>query len=143
MTTPPLIDPVAAGPSALPNRALAARPGITRSPPDLVTPLFALPASRVADLWVEVVQAQPRAAIVSRGADGLTIHAIQRTPVLGFVDDIFARVLPLGRDEATIAVLSVSRVGLWDLGVNRVRLVAWLADLDARVSRWSGGGGPL
>jgi uncharacterized protein (DUF1499 family) len=143
MTASLLIDPVVAGPFALPNRALAARPGITRSPPDLATPLFALPASRVADLWVEVVEAQPRAAIVSRGADGLTIHAIQRTPMLGFVDDVHARILPLGRDEATIALLSVSRVGLWDLGVNRARLVAWLADLEARAARWSGGGGPL
>jgi uncharacterized protein (DUF1499 family) len=137
-----LIDPVAVGRSVFPNRALAATPGITVAAPDLMAPSFPLPAARVADLWAAVVEGQPRTRIVGRGADGLALHATQATAVLGFVDDVHARVLPLGRDQSTIVVLSRSRIGLWDLGVNRARLRTWLADLEARAARWSAGQGP-
>jgi hypothetical protein len=136
------IDPVAVGRSPFPNRSLAAPPGVTLSPPDLPAPTFALPAARVAELWVAVVEGQPRARVVERAADGLLIHCVQTTAVLRFVDDVHARILPLGRDQSTLAVLSRSRVGLWDLGVNAARLRAWLADLEARAARWSSGGAP-
>lgn len=142
MPARPLLDPVAIGRSPFPNRALAAPPGVTLAPPDLPAPTFALPAARVADLWVAVVEGQPRARVVERGADGLLIHAVQTSAVLRFVDDVHARILPLGRDQSTLAVLSRSRVGLWDLGVNRARLGAWLADLEARAARWSTGRSP-
>lgn len=135
-----MIDPVAAARSPFPNRALAAPPGVTVAAPDLAAPTFPLPASRVADLWVAVVEGQPRTRLVARGTDGLTVHAVQSTPVFRFVDDVYARILPLGRDQATIAVLSRSRIGLWDLGANRARLRTWLADLEARAARWSAGG---
>ncbi len=137
-----LVDPVAVGPSRLPNRALAAPLGVTLATPDLMAPTFALSAARVADLWVAVVEGRPRARIVERAADGLMIHAVETTPALRFVDDVYARILPLGRDQSTIAVLSRSRVGFWDLGVNAARLRAWLADLEARAARWSSGGAP-
>jgi uncharacterized protein (DUF1499 family) len=63
-----------------------------------------------------VVMAMPRAKLISSDAE--FIHAQFRTR-LGFVDDVsFA----LDENRGAIHMRSASRVGYWDLGVNRRRL---------------------
>jgi uncharacterized protein (DUF1499 family) len=47
------------------------------------------------------------------------IHAELRTPVLRFVDDLE---LLIDSEERVIHVRSASRIGTWDLGVNRRRV---------------------
>ncbi|HZH26430.1 MAG TPA: DUF1499 domain-containing protein [Azospirillaceae bacterium] len=130
-----VLDPVVIQPPTSPNHFLAAPAGATRAVPDAPAPVFALPADRLADAWVRVLRAQPRVEVVSRSPDGLLIAATATTAVMGFVDDVVARVLPQGEGRSTIAVYSASRVGYWDIGTNRARITAWLAALDAEVRR--------
>ena len=60
----------------------------------------------------------PRTAIVAATDD--YIHALCRTR-LGFVDDLECRLCLAKR---VIHVRSASRLGIWDLGVNRARIEA-------------------
>lgn len=66
-----------------------------------------------------------------RSADGLARAYEQRTPLLGFTDDIDVRFVSLGESRASLAVYSRSRVGYSDLGTNRKRVMRWLAGLEA------------
>ena len=68
---------------------------------------------------VELVRAFPRAEVVT--VEGGYLHAVVRTPVLRFADDLE---LLLDRDARTIHVRSASRVGRSDLGANRARVEA-------------------
>ena len=62
--------------------------------------------------------------------DGLSIEAVQRSSLIGFIDRISARAVAMSDGQASLAVYSRSAVGYWDLGVNRWRVVAWLDSLS-------------
>jgi len=128
------LDPLAVSRPASPNTFLAAAAGLTRAAPDVGVEDFPLPAPALAEAWVRVVRAQPRTEVLERGDDGLLVAAVQRSRVLGFVDDVAARAVPRGEGASTIAVYSRSRVGWHDMGVNRARVEAWLAALRREVS---------
>ena len=66
---------------------------------------------------LEVVAALPRTTVVTKSEDYL--HAESRSTLFGFVDDVEFQLRPA---DKTIAVRSASRLGYWDLGVNRRRV---------------------
>ncbi len=66
---------------------------------------------------LEVVAALPRTTVVTAN-DGY-LHAESRSALFGFVDDVEFQLRPAGK---IIAVRSASRLGYWDLGVNRRRV---------------------
>ena len=66
---------------------------------------------------LEVVTALPRTTVVTKTDDYL--HAESRSALFGFVDDVEFQLRPA---DKIIAVRSASRLGYWDLGVNRRRV---------------------
>jgi uncharacterized protein (DUF1499 family) len=75
---------------------------------------------------VEIIRQMKRTTIVV--AEEGTIHAEFRT-ALGFVDDVTFQV---DSGSNTILMRSASRMGCWDLGVNRRRLEAIRAVFDSK-----------
>ncbi|MDX1569286.1 MAG: DUF1499 domain-containing protein [Xanthomonadales bacterium] len=69
------------------------------------------------DRIAEVIEAQPRARIVSRDEDYL--HAEFTSAVMRFVDDVEFYAPP---GESILHVRSASRIGYSDLGANRKRV---------------------
>lgn len=129
MTDAHALDPLSVERPASPNTFLAAPPGAARARIDAEVEDFPLPADALAAAWVRVVERQPRAAVVWRSPDGLLVAATDRTPLLRFVDDVVARIVPRGEGRSSIAVYGRSRVGWHDMGANRARVEAWLAEL--------------
>lgn len=115
------------------NDALACPEGFCpRAIPDVVPPVFPLPADRLRQVLTEV-------ALADAGTERLPSLGDQdrylaRTPFLRFPDPIDVRVIDIGDGRSTLAMYSRSRLGLSDLGVNRRRLQRWLAALDDRVA---------
>jgi Uncharacterized protein conserved in bacteria len=120
-----------------PNAWVVAPAGVIRGKADEDAPTFAVDAARLAAAWRQVVAAEPRTTITGVSADGLQIEAEQRSALFGFVDDISFRAIPLADGGSTLAVYSRSRVGYWDLGVNRGRVRSWLGRLGHAVARGS------
>lgn len=127
--SPRRVDATTVSPPGSPNHCLALPPGVGLAKPQVVSPVFAVPPTALALAWQRVVERAPRTEIVEVSADGLSVEAIQRMPLIGFVDRISARAVALAGGGASLAVYSRSAVGYWDLGVNRRRVEAWLADL--------------
>lgn len=75
----------------------------------------------------EVVAALPRTTVVTNTDDYL--HVESRSALFGFVDDVEFQLRPA---DNTIAVRSASRLGYWDLGVNRRRVEQIRERLRAR-----------
>lgn len=117
-----------------PNTYLAAPAGLCREArADREAPVFSAPPRSVYDAWLRVLDGQPRTSVVHADPEGLVVEAVQRSALIGFIDDITARVLP-APSGATIAIYSASRLGRYDFGVNRKRVEAWLAALSDSLS---------
>lgn len=97
--------------------------------PDETASVFDVAPSTLADAWRTVIARQPRTAILATSEDGLRLEAQQKSAVFGFVDRISVEVVPVAADRSTFIAYSTSRVGYWDMGVNRDRLRSWIADV--------------
>lgn len=114
---------------ASPNTALAAPAGF-RPPPDIVTPTYKVPRSRLYEAIGQVAAAQPRTYPAATYPDRLQDGWVVRSAVFNFPDLVTAQVDPAGPDAATLVLYSRSVYGYSDLGTNRSRVRAWLAALD-------------
>jgi len=114
-----------------PNTALAA-PADFPSPPDIVTPVYALPPARLFAVVQQVATAQPGTYKLSEDKAALREGWVARSFVLNFPDIIWAQVRPAGKDSSELLLYSRSVSGYGDFGVNRRRVAAWLAAVAAR-----------
>ena len=114
---------------ASPNTALAAPAGF-RSPPDVVTPAYHVPAPLLYAAIRAVAAAQPRTYQAAAYPDRLQADWVARSAVFNFPDLVTAQATPAGADAATLVLYSRSVYGYGDLGANRKRVQAWLAALD-------------
>ena len=138
LPTPAPIDVATTVRPASPNTALAgpAMPGpyaATASPPDIVTPLYKVPADRLFAAASAVAAAQPLTFPAAAYPDRLQAHWVARSAVFNFPDLITAQVVAHDPDTSTLVLYSHSVYGRSDFGVNRHRLDAWLAALNARL----------
>jgi uncharacterized protein (DUF1499 family) len=115
-----------------PNTALAAPAGFN-PPPDLVTPTYAVQADRLFALVQEVAASQPRTYPAANYPDRLQADYVARSAVFNFPDLILVQVVRIGSDSSNLIMYSRSVYGQSDLGVNRKRLVAWLAELNTKL----------
>jgi uncharacterized protein (DUF1499 family) len=114
---------------ASPNTALAAPAGF-RLAPDLVTPIYHVPAARLYAAIQAVAAAQPRTYWAAEYPDRLQADWVARSAVLNFPDMVTAQATSAGADSATLVLYSRSVYGYGDFGANRRRVEAWLAALD-------------
>jgi Protein of unknown function (DUF1499) len=108
------------------NSALAAPPGLHLLP-DIVTRRREVPPRRLYEALVRVALAQPRTVLHAEFRDQLQAHFVARSARCNFPDLVAVQVTP----ESLPALYSRAVYGRLDFGVNRRRLVAWLAALDA------------
>ncbi len=112
-----------------PNTALAAPAGFLPAP-DVVSPLYHVPAPRLFAAVQAVAAAQPRTYPAAAFSDRLQAHWVARSAVLNFPDLVTAQVARAGADGATLVLYSRSVYGYGDFGANRKRVETWLAALD-------------
>ena len=115
---------------ASPNTALAAPVGF-QPVPDIVTRPYSMPAlalyAALQDVALRQERVFPLAAYPERGQ----AFWVARSAVFNFPDVISAEIRANTPETSTIVLYSRSIYGSSDLGVNRRRLVAWIAALDA------------
>lgn len=99
------------------------------------SPVLPVDAKRLFEVACQVIEAQPRTQTSWRDPDRHRAVFTQRSAVLGFTDDVDLAVEAVGDDSSTLALFSRSRVGYWDLGVNRRRVLDWLARIETALPR--------
>ena len=118
---------------ASPNTALAAPAGSDPTP-DIVTPVFAIPASRLYPAVVAMAADRPRTFLAAEYPAERQVHFVARSTVFNFPDLTAAQVGEAGANRSTLVLYSRSVYGYSDFGVNRQRLQGWLADLRTRLN---------
>jgi uncharacterized protein (DUF1499 family) len=117
-----------------PNTALAGPADFT-PPPDVVTPTYRMPASRLDQAVRAVAAAQPRTFLAADYAAERQIHWVVRSALFNFPDLVMAQISDAGPDSSTLVLYSRSVYGHSDLGVNRRRLDTWLAALRTETNQ--------
>ncbi len=117
---------------ASPNTALAAPAGFVPTP-DIVTPIYRMPAERLFELVQAVAAEQPRTVQAALYPNLLQVHYVARSALVNFPDLVTAQVRPDGSEGSELILYSRSVYGHSDLGVNRKRLQTWFARLQARL----------
>ncbi|MGE5202872.1 MAG: DUF1499 domain-containing protein [Acidobacteriota bacterium] len=107
------------------------QPPLCSAAPDETSPVFPIGAARLRDRWLEMIAAEPRVRLVQLDPAHLRLVLIQRSAILNFPDIVTVMFIPIGDDRSTIAVLSRSRYGHSDFGVNAARVRHWLEMLEA------------
>jgi uncharacterized protein (DUF1499 family) len=129
------VDPATVRLSGKPNEYLAAPRGTTAAPADIETPLYSESPRDLLVRFDAIARAQPRTRVVAGDPDSLMITYVQRSRVFGFPDYLTVRAVAVeantGEANAGLIIWSRARYGRGDFGVNRVRVEAWLALLDA------------
>lgn len=118
---------------ATPNTALAAPAGFAPAP-DIVTPVFDMPAAALFAAITKVADEMPRTYRLARYENRLEAAYVARSLVFNFPDTIIVKVQdkPPG---STLTLYSASRYGESDFSVNRKRVSAWLAALEAAIKK--------
>ena len=98
---------------------------------DEASPAFAVDPARLRDRWLEMVAAEPRVRLVSTEKDRQHLVFIQHSFFFRFPDVITVEFMSTGNGRSTLAMLSRSRYGESDFGVNAARAGAWIAKLKA------------
>jgi uncharacterized protein (DUF1499 family) len=132
LPVPPLLDVAQIEWPASPNTALAAPAGWTPKP-DIVTPVYPLPPDRLLAAVAQVAGEQPRTFRAAAYPEALQLHWVVRSAVFNFPDLVTAEAMPHDPAGSTLLLYSRSVYGYGDFGVNRQRLIVWLAALDNAV----------
>jgi uncharacterized protein (DUF1499 family) len=130
---PPAIDPAHIERLATPNSALAAPAGF-QPPPDIETRRYPIAADRLYDAIRAVAEHQPRTYVAAIYPDRRQAHYVVRSAMFNFPDLVAVVAMEDGTETSTLLLFSRSVYGRSDLGVNRGRLIAWLAALDQRLA---------
>lgn len=113
---------------ATPNTALAA-PADFASRHDLTTPVYPEPAAKLFARLRAVAAAEPRTYPAAVFPRRMQADWVVRSAVWNFPDLVSGQVIAEGADRARLILYSRSVYGRSDFGVNRARLIVWLAAL--------------
>ncbi len=116
---------------ATPNDALICPESVCqRAKPDLVAPVFAVPAAELRRKVAIAALAEPRTEELTCAADcDKTGRFVQYSALFQFPDTIDVRVVEAGANSSTLSIYSRSVFGYGDFGVNLARVERWLATL--------------
>lgn len=113
-----------------PNTYLLAPAGLCKAAtPDGGAAAFAAGPDEVFGALSRLLADRPRVTLVQSDPARRQLHVTDKTPLMGFIDDIDLLALPGQSGGTDLAVYSRSRVGRSDLGANRKRVTLWVAAL--------------
>jgi uncharacterized protein (DUF1499 family) len=99
----------------------------------LCSRIFTLQPDILFQITLNAVQADKPKSITS-DVDQLSINAVYRIPLFGFMDDVTIALKPLAPNKTALTVRSASRIGHSDLGVNRRRISRILRKIENRLN---------
>jgi len=117
-----IIDFAARGSTGLANVFAACPPGYCTPSGDITSPVFAMDRERLRGYWSEVMSVQTRVGLVAWDGERHRATYIDHSAVFHFPDIVTVEFFPVGPYRSTLAILSRSRYGRSDFGVNARRV---------------------
>jgi uncharacterized protein (DUF1499 family) len=118
-----------------PNTYLVCPPNLCAVPADAESPIFQRPADQLYDIIRRTLPAQPRTTVAQDEPARRRLVLVQRSFVFRFPDTITIQAFDLPDSSSTLAIYSASKYGRSDLGVNKARVIKWLALIEQAASQ--------
>ncbi len=112
-----------------PNYYLACPKDSCNIQPDIESPCFDVSILKLQDTWKKMIANAVRYSSLSHNDKRDQIQYVQRSLILRFPDYVTVRFLPLTQESSTLAILSYSKYGHSDFGVNKKRVDSLLSSL--------------
>jgi uncharacterized protein (DUF1499 family) len=116
------------------NGFFACQAGYCGVEPGMVSPVFAIDADRLRQLWTEMLRGEDGIVTVRAEPERRRLVLVQHSAGLRFPDVITVEFVALDPDRSSVALYSRARYGKLDFGVNRRRVETWLARLQQLAS---------
>jgi Protein of unknown function (DUF1499) len=112
------------------NGFLSCPAGYCGVAPGMTSPVLAIPADRLRELWTEMLRGESGIATIASEPEQRRLVLVQHSALLRFPDVITVEFVVLGPDRSSLAIYSRARYGKLDFGVNRRRVESWLSRID-------------
>jgi len=122
------VDPLTAPTPSTPNSYRVA-PVDSGVDADDVSPTFEMSTKRLAAQFDRVARDSGNVDVVAGSPESGFVTYVQTSSIFAFPDYISVRFIEVDANNSTLAVLSRSRLGQSDLGVNKKRITGWLDQL--------------
>ena len=122
------VDPLVAAKPSTPNSYRVGPDGTTDA--DAIAPTFALSGADLAANFDAIARSAGSAVVGGSVAEGHVTY-VQTSGLFGFPDYVSVKFIEIDAANSTLAILSRSRLGKSDLGVNKKRVEAWLGQLSS------------
>ena len=126
----PIVDFATLRLTKKPNQYLVCPKDICSASAHRESPVFDFDVDELIRKWDAMIARQKRVEVVSQQSAPRQRDYVQRSFLFRFPDIITVRFLPLTEERSTLAIYSRSVYGHSDLGVNKKRIDAWLAELE-------------
>ena len=111
-----------------PNSYYVAPAEFSQIEPHKISPTYNMDVDSLLKFWQEMLIQQPRVKLLEQS--GYQFSYVQRTKWLRFPDYIDVKLIAISDQQSTIAIFSRSKYGYSDFGVNKKRVMLWLALLS-------------
>lgn len=129
------VDPLTAPTPATPNSWRVAPPGQSPGAAGMESPIYRATPAELMAAFDRIALAQTETERLAGTPDQGFVTYVQRTPLVKYPDYISVKAVDLGNGQSALAILSRSRFGKSDLGVNKARVTEWLKGLEGMVDR--------
>lgn len=117
-----------------PNQFFAAPAGYeTRAQPMATVPDYQASVEELEAAFRTIALAAPRVSVVGEDAAHHRVDFVQRSALFKFPDTISVQFLDRGEGRSSLAIYSRAHVGIGDMGVNKKRVLGWLAALKEKL----------
>ena len=118
-----------------PNQFFAApKDFVAAATPHATVPDYPVTIDRLEALFSALALAQPRVSLGDEDAGRHQLDLVQRSAWFKFPDPITVQFVERPDGHSSLAIYSRSTYGIGDMGVNKRRVTAWLAELGRRVA---------
>jgi uncharacterized protein (DUF1499 family) len=99
------------------------------------SPAYNIPAPELWQIWLTITASQPRTKLLAQDVEHRRTVHVQRSAIFRFPDIVRAEIVDIEPRSSSIAIDSQARHAYYDFGVNRRRVLSWLALVTEAVQR--------
>ena len=100
---------------------------------DMTSPIYGVDAGRLQVLSREAWGGEPLAEMVAADDFRLRDRYVTHSPIMRFPDTVSVRFIELPDGQSSVAIYSRGKLGEYDFGANRDRVLRWISLLDESV----------